>query len=874
VKRAFLAVFGVAVLASGAARAVEPLPAGGRNVFVKYDTTKCLVALGPAEENVGFPGSQPMDLPMDRALEVIPGTDTSGKGIWVGIVDCAAWSLNYEVGSLAYYNERMAVWWRPDTEGRLRSWVQPYACLDAPGGTQPPTDSYWLYLCSAGKTVDANFFTYSAEINTLTSHYSSISESAPQCLVPDVIAQPWTDRDNRTFQVQALKLGACTEAVAKKWTVEEMAWQTYPYPSDLSNPTEAPFDVLICPGNREDCAIAGAPWERSAVYHVNTQNTPEGNFSSSFTPFSMSTGGFPVSVKVYYKWSNSPAVDPTASNSYSVMALDQSIITAVTGYARVENISPYVEFEVSAPGYVTVVFTGALETSQQMKPRLALFIDPLGTPFADLSGCTRTTACDPRAIDGREGVKPFFVGPGLYEDAGGESTCSFLADLSGHLGGSELNVHVAGGAHIKCPLSASYPAGTKPSRVTVSGRGVFDGRASSTPTEPGPILQEPELDAVPPALVKACAADISIEGITLMNTQPRGRGSLAANSPWDCGQTNLDFYINANSVLLDHVKQVAGHSVTADGFDVGSNSTITDSFIEANDDSIKMIANNQHFDRMTIWQNPIGWAIECGWGQTPDHSNVSVQNVDIHLIDHPYDKYCCSDKDEDVTCTSQNESTQCAGTTGNDYPPGAAACDDALGKQAVIGCLNGVKNKSYSNFSIKNIWIRNPRIPSADVMTAGTPYNRIQRIFAIGVTTAPYSAPQCPDHVTLTNFELENVFSITPAPEVSSSRSRLYVNATPDSSIGGSHPAEAFKVNAVYTDCANPVPQQSLALNACSPKPLALCPPEEGETNCFQVNGRHPDQVNVLVPEPDSAIGAVAGLFAVFAARCFRRRHR
>ena len=137
-----------------------------------------------------------------------------------------------------------------------------------------------------------------------------------------------------------------------------------------------------------------------------------------------------------------------------------------------------------------------------------------------------------------------------------------------------------------------------------------------------------------------------VDGIVLFNTPTRTAGNLSLNPPpgWDWSSANgrCNALYDSGHVTVRNVKQVAGHWGTSDGFDVGSNSTITDSFIEANDDAIKLIATNQQFSRVTLWKHPIGWAIECGgWGAAPDHHNVRVSDVDIHMIRQPFDKYCC-----------------------------------------------------------------------------------------------------------------------------------------------------------------------------------------------------------------------------------------
>ena len=869
----------VALLMSAVAQAEAPLPSAGRNVLITDGQGRCLVALGDAGtgNSTAFPGTTaPAENPMDVALSTVPGTGDA-SAVWVGLVDCAAWNGAYGVSSLAeYYNENMATWWRPDTAGRLRSWVQPYACLDLPGGVAPPSESYWLWACTAGRDVPGNTFTYSATETTLKSDYSVGSGSSEECLVADLAVKNWTGKDNTSFPVHAVKLGACTDEAAKGWTIEEMAWQTYPYPTysdfELADPY-APFDVFICAGDQAVCNASGAVWERSAVYHAYTSAT-EGNFSSSFTPFSMSTsGGFPLSVRVYYKWSSSPPLDPSQENAVSVMALNQSLISNVTGHAAASGNSPYAQFEVGSDAYVTVLFTGAYDLTKDTKPRLALFIDPMGEPFSDLSGCTRSSLCDSRAVGKRQNVRPFFIGPGFYDSSTFNSeACSFISDLPSHVTGSAVDVYAAGGARLNCPFVAAFATDTTASEVHLDGPGVFDANGLNGDTlGEVPNEQIPALTGAAPALVKACAATITMDGTIVMNTRPRGGGSLVANSPWDCGADSHSFYYKANSpnVALSHVKQVAGHWGTADGFDVGSNSTIEDSFIEANDDSIKMIGTDQVFKNITIWQNAIGWPIECGWGQAPERSNVRVENVDIHLINHYFDKYCCSDKDSGYNCNEQESKPNytCQANPAWGYSSDAAACDDNLGKQAVIGCLNGVAGPgtNWSNFSVSDVTIRNPKMPSSSES-----YNQIQRVFAVGITTAPYRTPTCPENVQLNEFHLSDVMSLPPKPDVSITRSRFYVNAAPNSSMGlgdGKSDSKMFTVDQVYENCSDPIPGHTAAEAGCTTELNTVCE-SPSDTACYQKNGNHPDQIKV--PEPSAGMLGFMGLLSLVGLRRLR----
>ncbi len=733
----------------------DALPNAGRNTYVKHGGS-CLAIL----EAGSFPAtSQAAAAPMDTFLE----NPTNANEAWLGLVDCDQFFQAYPINQKTFYNQRMAIWWRSSLEtesgGRLRSWVQPYACLDVPN---PANTSVWLYSCPSGAGLHKNFLTYDSATGRIVN-------GDGQCLAPSGSAVSWptvTGAGLASLEVTAVLPKACdTETLGTtRWEFVAPNVVTYPFPENIGT-TDTAYSVFV----------SGSGWGESSYGYQFEENLGNSGYLYSFyTPFSVNGQAFPVTIEIYSNKSVS-----TENGAVSLMSLEHGDMIDFDSVSYPTNAG--VQFEVKKPGIVTVVFTNA------PKERLALFIDPLDTSKVNLHGCSPSGTC----TDGSH-----FVGPGLYSQP--SPTCSVLGSLTA----SPVDLHLAGGAEIQCRVSANPGSG----RVSVAGHGQSNGlpflnAGTSCPSQNAPA-----------PLLLACADSVVVTGVTIANTPTRCLGNLAANSPWDCA---MGAYTDGQ-VTVDRVKQIAGFEPAADGFDIGSHSAVSNSFIEANDDSIKLIGSHQTFENMTVWQNPNGWAIDCGWGDAPDHSDIHVTNVAIPLIDHWYDHYCCG-----RSCPASD--------------PSNCTCNDPTGKVSIIGCMTGDReNVDYSGLHISDVTVFRPKTPN------GTDINHVQRAFAIGVTETGYGG-LCPTAATLSDYHLENIY-LPPAAE----SSRLYVNS------GGTAGIDDVSVLGLYV-CDDPV--TGTGCNEVEKTDVAI----------------HGNVTNVTVPEPGPTATAVVALIFIVALHSARR---
>nr|KAG5690875.1 hypothetical protein BaRGS_028907 [Batillaria attramentaria] len=207
----------------------------------------------------------------------------------------------------------------------------------------------------------------------------------------------------------------------------------------------------------------------------------------------------------------------------------------------------------------------------------------------------------------------------LYYDVG-------MHDLNGQLAIPEgvKEVYLAPGAYVEGGFitTASHP-------VTIHGRGVLDTRQyvwHDTRFRWAIINMDQGSDHI-------------IEGITLVDS--------------------MQFFIRALSdhVTISNVKTVGAWVYNNDGISVGFGSVVRDSFIHANDDSIKLYASNVEVTRCVVWQAQNGAVFQFGWWPTRTVQRVLVTSVDVIHTDW------CTFKGKNCHISPNNAVVDLAGNT-------------------------------------------------------------------------------------------------------------------------------------------------------------------------------------------------------------------
>nr|KAG5690876.1 hypothetical protein BaRGS_028908 [Batillaria attramentaria] len=183
----------------------------------------------------------------------------------------------------------------------------------------------------------------------------------------------------------------------------------------------------------------------------------------------------------------------------------------------------------------------------------------------------------------------------LYYDVG-------MHDLNGQLAIPEgvKEVYLAPGAFVEGGFitTSSHP-------VTIHGRGVLDARNYTWHDDRFRMAMITMLEG----------SNHTVEGITLSDP--------------------TEFFLHALSdyVTISNVKTLGAWVYNNDGFTLGFGGVVTDSFVHANDDSIKLYSSNVTVTRCVVWQAQNGAVFQFGWWPTRTVHFIQVSYVDVIHVD-------------------------------------------------------------------------------------------------------------------------------------------------------------------------------------------------------------------------------------------------
>lgn len=170
------------------------------------------------------------------------------------------------------------------------------------------------------------------------------------------------------------------------------------------------------------------------------------------------------------------------------------------------------------------------------------------------------------------------------------------------------SVYIAGGAW----LSGGFITQAPSSSVRISGRGVLSGSAT-------------------PFLIS-----------------PQGEGHCSYNGSFCWSMINMDkgnshvleglvlhdppkFYFRAYApgVTVRGVKMLGAWPYNTDGVATGESGVVRDSFIRANDDTIKLFSSKMIVEDCTLWQGSNGACFQLGWWSSHSQRDILVQRVTV-----------------------------------------------------------------------------------------------------------------------------------------------------------------------------------------------------------------------------------------------------
>jgi hypothetical protein len=163
---------------------------------------------------------------------------------------------------------------------------------------------------------------------------------------------------------------------------------------------------------------------------------------------------------------------------------------------------------------------------------------------------------------------------------------------------SGQTVYIPGGAYVKGTITADGA-----SHIAVRGRGILSGLG---------YARRPNITGIPfnSVMFHGPGDDQLIEGITVTNPQ--------------------HFCLLSRGRLTTRNVKLFGWWHQTDGWGGGDGSSIEDSFIKVNDDSVKLYVKNQIARGLVIYQQVNGAPFQLGWGgATQRAQNCLVEDIDV-----------------------------------------------------------------------------------------------------------------------------------------------------------------------------------------------------------------------------------------------------
>ncbi len=347
--------------------------------------------------------------------------------------------------------------------------------------------------------------------------------------------------------------------------------QVETYPSDYSNTNILKSDIYEVTVRQVETSYPAMVYKSQSNGRVNGgRNSAVHNNSISWTNFSFS-GTVTVQVKL---------LDGQNKVSYGTAKIFPSRrnITPV----KINNTT--LEFTISSPGQFSVEFS---DTAYEHG--LMVFADPMETRAApsgaDVKICNGCSASDLNALSGKTAV--------------------FFKDAHHDIGIWEIppaikEIYIEGGAVVEGALHLKN-TGTGNDNTLIHGRGILDGRKY--------------YDADPDNKKHGIESFNNVSGTTVEGITVSQAGAFFVR------------LLGTNNTI-DWVKTIGGWIFNNDGFVGYQNTTITNCFVWANDDGIKLYRDNQAIENITAWHLTNGGVFQWCWN-TVSAKNIRVKNVDI-----------------------------------------------------------------------------------------------------------------------------------------------------------------------------------------------------------------------------------------------------
>lgn len=277
-----------------------------------------------------------------------------------------------------------------------------------------------------------------------------------------------------------------------------------------------------------------------------------------------------------------------------VEILDQSSVPASTSVNILPSrygITPKVEgnkirFDMEKPGYCSVE-VGA----NGFRQGLMVFADPLekDAPEPDTDGYCLLENTTPEVIKSvPNSVTGLYFTPGVHEIG--------IYKVPSNI----KNIYIPGGAWV---YGAIIMENEECSDVKISGRGVLSARHLN-------YRESHSIEARNSEASRPCSNRITLEGITVADTKYFAVRLIGTDN------------------RVERVKCIGGWTYNCDGIAAFHNSVVSNCFIWANDDNIKVYRDNIKVSDIVCWQLDNGGVIQLGW-TSPMSTGVEIRRVDV-----------------------------------------------------------------------------------------------------------------------------------------------------------------------------------------------------------------------------------------------------
>ena len=143
--------------------------------------------------------------------------------------------------------------------------------------------------------------------------------------------------------------------------------------------------------------------------------------------------------------------------------------------------------------------------------------------------------------------------------------------------------------------------------AVIEGRGVLSGDKLKHPPQATDAL----------AMLNLCGSHITVRGIHIVNPPTY---MVNINPCWTM--------CYGGHALVDNVKAISWFG-TGDGIMVGPDSHVRDSYVRANDDSLKLYSSNTLWERNLIWQNSNGYSFMMSWNTVLPARNLTIRDCTV-----------------------------------------------------------------------------------------------------------------------------------------------------------------------------------------------------------------------------------------------------